>query len=102
MKAWPELSLPGTPFWFLRHGQTDYNAQGLSQGAIDIPAIARLKAACGAAPVTFHKAFDRVRDLGASLDVLADLGIGRILTSGGPDQVGTTSSGGSGRRWRPT
>ncbi|HQT60200.1 MAG TPA: histidine phosphatase family protein [Acidiphilium sp.] len=31
------MTLPRTPFWFLRHGQTDYNAQGLSQGAIDIP-----------------------------------------------------------------
>jgi probable phosphoglycerate mutase len=29
--------LPQVPFWFLRHGQTDYNAQGLSQGALDIP-----------------------------------------------------------------
>ena len=25
------------PFWFLRHGETDWNAQGLSQGGIDIP-----------------------------------------------------------------
>ena len=24
------------PFWFLRHGETDYNAAGLSQGALDI------------------------------------------------------------------
>ncbi len=31
------MSLPQTPFWFLRHGETDYNARGLSQGAIDIP-----------------------------------------------------------------
>lgn len=31
------MSLPREPFWFLRHGQTDYNARGLSQGAIDIP-----------------------------------------------------------------
>jgi len=30
------LALPATPFWFLRHGETDYNARGLSQGAIDI------------------------------------------------------------------
>ncbi len=31
------MALPETPFWFLRHGQTDYNAEGLSQGAIDVP-----------------------------------------------------------------
>ncbi len=30
------MDLPGTPFWFLRHGETDYNAKGLSQGALDI------------------------------------------------------------------
>jgi probable phosphoglycerate mutase len=37
-KAWLKyLALPKTPFWFLRHGETDYNARGLSQGAIDIP-----------------------------------------------------------------
>ncbi len=28
--------LPGKSFWFLRHGETDYNAAGLSQGALDI------------------------------------------------------------------
>jgi probable phosphoglycerate mutase len=26
-----------TPFWFLRHGETDWNARGLSQGRTDIP-----------------------------------------------------------------
>jgi broad specificity phosphatase PhoE len=31
------LTLPNIPFWFLRHGETEYNARGLSQGAIDIP-----------------------------------------------------------------
>jgi probable phosphoglycerate mutase len=30
------MALPPVPFWFLRHGQTDYNAAGLSQGALDI------------------------------------------------------------------
>jgi len=25
------------PFWYLRHGETDWNAQGLSQGSVDIP-----------------------------------------------------------------
>lgn len=31
--------MPLTPaaFWFLRHGETDWNAQGLSQGNVDIP-----------------------------------------------------------------
>jgi len=30
------LARPATPCWFLRHGETAYNAQGLSQGALDI------------------------------------------------------------------
>jgi broad specificity phosphatase PhoE len=30
-------SLERIPFWFLRHGETDWNAQGLSQGRTDIP-----------------------------------------------------------------
>lgn len=30
------MSLPETPFWFLRHGETRYNAAGLSQGALDV------------------------------------------------------------------
>jgi copper homeostasis protein len=52
-------------------------------GVIDARAIARLKAACGGAPMTFHKAFDVTRDLGAALDTLLGLGIRSVLTSGG-------------------
>jgi probable phosphoglycerate mutase len=31
------VSLNPTAFWFLRHGETDWNAEGLSQGHTDIP-----------------------------------------------------------------
>jgi broad specificity phosphatase PhoE len=31
------IALTQTPFWFLRHGETDWNAQNLSQGNVDIP-----------------------------------------------------------------
>jgi probable phosphoglycerate mutase len=31
------MTLNPVPFWFLRHGETDWNAEGLSQGTTDIP-----------------------------------------------------------------
>ncbi len=31
------MALLPRAFWFLRHGETDWNAQGLSQGNVDIP-----------------------------------------------------------------
>src|SRR5258708_4300999 len=32
-----DLAIAQMPFWYLRHGETDWNRQGLSQGNIDIP-----------------------------------------------------------------
>jgi broad specificity phosphatase PhoE len=32
-----DLTIAPVPFWYLRHGETDWNRQGLSQGNIDIP-----------------------------------------------------------------
>ena len=52
-------------------------------GSIDAGAVRRLVAACGDAPVTFHKAFDSVPDKPSALGLLRDLGISRVLTSGG-------------------
>ena len=35
--AFSPATLSLVPFWFLRHGETDWNAQNLSQGSVDIP-----------------------------------------------------------------
>ena len=32
-----EPAIAPVPFWYLRHGETDWNRQGLSQGSNDIP-----------------------------------------------------------------
>jgi broad specificity phosphatase PhoE len=37
MSASPADRLHPVAFWFLRHGETDWNAQNLSQGSVDIP-----------------------------------------------------------------
>ncbi|QNE37675.1 copper homeostasis protein CutC [Leifsonia shinshuensis] len=52
-------------------------------GSVDAGATAALVAACGEAPVTFHKAFDQVPDRAEALEVLVGLGVARVLTSGG-------------------
>lgn len=59
-------------------------------GTIDVAATARMREACGDAPVTFHKAFDQTPDLPASLDDLIGLRVDRVLTSGG---VATAADG---------
>lgn len=41
--------LPPIGFWFLRHGETDWNVQGLSQGAADVPLNANGEAQAGQA-----------------------------------------------------
>jgi copper homeostasis protein len=55
-----------------------------ADGSIDADAVRRLVAACADAPVSFHKAFDSVPDQPSALALLADLGVSRVLTSGGP------------------
>lgn len=50
---------------------------------IDQAAIRSLIAEASELPVTFHKAFDDIADQGAAIDQLAELGVERVLTSGG-------------------
>jgi copper homeostasis protein len=52
-------------------------------GQIDIPRCREVVSSIGAAQVVFHRAFDFVRDQRSALDILIDLGITRVLTSGG-------------------
>ncbi|MEP6691504.1 MAG: copper homeostasis protein CutC [Gemmatimonadaceae bacterium] len=64
-------------------------ADGIVTGALDASATVHaaqtraLVAAAGDRPVTFHRAFDLTRDLSEALDTLIELGIERLLTSGG-------------------
>lgn len=52
-------------------------------GRIDRRRTTALVDAAGPLSVTFHKAFDETRDRVEALETLVELGIGRILTSGG-------------------
>jgi probable phosphoglycerate mutase len=70
------MSLAPVAFWFLRHGETDWNARGLSQGNIDIPlnATGREQAARAAAALAgrgigavFCSPLSRARDTAAAV-----------------------------------
>lgn len=50
---------------------------------IDMPLCRELVSAAGPMDITFHRAFDAARDLPTALEQIADLGIKRILSSGG-------------------
>lgn len=54
----------------------------LPDGEVDVEACRRFKSAAGAMKITFHRAFDMVKDPFASLDTIASLGFDKILTSG--------------------
>lgn len=71
-----QLGFPGVVFGILD-----------AQGAVDIARCKDLLAACGDMKVTFHRAFDRSKDLHESTRHLIDLGFERVLTSGGEPNV---------------
>lgn len=58
-----------------------------ADGEIDVASVRELVALARPLAVTFHRAFDRVRDPLRALDVLASLGIERVLTSGGAEDA---------------
>lgn len=66
-----EESLTPISFWFLRHGETDWNVQGISQGNVDIPlnatGIAQARAAA-----------DRLRHRGIATIVSSPLSRARV------------------------
>src|SRR5262245_44918696 len=56
-----------------------------AHGRVDAARTRDLVARAGSMPVTFHKAFDVVRDQERDLEVLIDAGVARVLTSGGAE-----------------
>jgi copper homeostasis protein len=73
----------------------DHGADGvvfgclLPDGEIDRATTESLVAAAAGMDITFHRAFDVSRDLSCSLETLIELGIPRVLTSGGMPSVET-------------
>jgi copper homeostasis protein len=54
-----------------------------TDGDVDVGAMRCILDAARPMEVTFHRAFDFVRDQDAALDALIELGVDRVLTSGG-------------------
>src|SRR5205814_8808785 len=53
------------------------------EAGVDVDRLRALVAAANGLPVTFHRAFDLTRDQAGAIDVLAQCGVARVLTSGG-------------------
>jgi copper homeostasis protein len=77
----------------------DIGASGIVAGAlspagsVDLRALGALVSAAAPLPLTFHRAFDEIADQTAALESLIELGVGRVLTSGGA----ATATEGAGR-----
>jgi len=57
----PPATITRVAFWFLRHGETDWNAQGISQGNVDIPLNeVGLAQARAAAPLLRNRGIDSI------------------------------------------
>jgi copper homeostasis protein len=58
-----------------------------AEGRVDRERCEQLIAAAGTMDITFHRAFDMARDLDEAMEDIINLGIARILTSGGRPDV---------------
>ena len=67
----------------------EHGADGLvlgmldDRGCVDVHGMRNMLADEDGLPITFHRAFDAIAEQHAALDVLVELGIDRVLTSGG-------------------
>lgn len=59
----------------------------LRHGRVDAGLVSRIRSLAGTAELTFHRAFDTVDDRDEALDQLIDLGVDRLLTSGGASRA---------------
>jgi copper homeostasis protein len=57
------------------------------EGDVDVPTTRRLIEAADGASITFHRAFDMVRQPFEALEQLIELGVDRVLTSGQEDSA---------------
>lgn len=62
-----------------------------ADGEIDTTAMRRWIAAANGLPITFHRAFDMVKDPQRALEQLIDMGVKRVLTTGGLLPGGTVA-----------
>lgn len=69
--AFQDVTLRPIAYWFLRHGETDWNAQGISQGNVDIPLNATGVAQARAAA-------ERLRNRGIATIVSSPLSRARV------------------------
>ena len=83
--AFQQVALAPVPFWFLRHGETDWNAQGISQGNVDIPlnptGIAQARAAA-----------QKLRNLGIATIVSSPLSRARVTAEMAGEALGLSVS----------
>lgn len=71
----------------VRAGAAGVVVGGLADGRVDVELVRAALDAAEGREVTFHRAFDALDDRPRALDRLAELGVTRVLTSGGASRA---------------